>query len=306
MNDFMASPLPPRDGINPSVVWLPTGSWHTLMDFLLERFPNVPADVWLSRLSKGEVVSSSAERMSSNSHYQAGMCLHYYREIVDEEKIPFFETILHETEHLLVVDKPHFLPVTPSGMYLKETLLTRLRLAFDNPELSPIHRLDRDTAGVILFSKNSATRGAYQQLFAERSVHKTYHAVAKTQPALNFPLIHRSRLVEAKQFFIMQETEGEANSETRISLIKSHGALSTYQLEPLTGKKHQLRVHMSSLGMPIINDAFYPLPKPKQADDYRHPLQLLAKSIEFIDPISHDPCHFDSMQTLQLEQGHAP
>ncbi|WP_114564052.1 pseudouridine synthase [Ephemeroptericola cinctiostellae] len=296
----MVSPLPPRDGINPSVVWLSTGPWLTLMDFLLERFPNVPTTVWRNRLDKGEVVSSNGERMASSSHYRAGLCLYYYREIADEEKIPFFETVLHETEHLLVVDKPHFLPVTPSGMYLKETLLTRLRQTFNNPTLSPIHRLDRDTAGVILFSKNSATRGAYQQLFAERAVHKTYHAIARTQPDLSFPLIHRSRLAEANQFFIMHEIEGEANSETRISLMKSHGTLSLYQLEPLTGKKHQLRVHMSSLGMPIINDAFYPLTHPKQADDYSRPLQLLAKKIKFIDPTNHCPCSFESMQVLKL------
>ena len=300
MNDFLAPPLPPRDGINPSVVWLPTGPWLTLMDFLLERFPNVSATIWRNRLNKGEVVSSNKERMASNNHYQAGMCLYYYREIADEENIPFFETVLHETEHLMVVDKRHLLPVTPSGMYLKETLLTRLRQRFNNPTLSPIHRLDRDTAGVILFSKNSATRGVYQQLFAERVVHKTYHAIARTQSNLTFPLVYRSRLVEANQFFIMREVEGEANSETRISLMKSHGTLSLYQLEPVTGKKHQLRVHMSSLGMPIINDAFYPLSQPKQADDYSHPLQLLAKKIAFIDPINHCPCNFESMQALQL------
>ena len=301
MNNFTAPPLPPRDGINPSVVWLPKGSWLTLMDFLLERFPNVPASVWRHRLDKGEVVSSRGERMVSSSHYQAGMCLYYYREVIEENEIPFFETILHETQDLLVVDKPHFLPVTPSGMYLKETLLTRLRQRFNNPALSPIHRLDRETAGVILFSKNSATRGAYQQLFAERSVHKIYHAIAKTQTALDFPLTHRSRLVEASQFFIMHEIEGEANTETHISLITSHGLLSLYQLKPLTGKKHQLRVHMSSLGMPIINDNFYPTPHPKQADDYNRPLQLLAKKIEFIDPISHQPCSFESTHTLQLQ-----
>ena len=251
-------------------------------------------------MNKGEVVSAQGDLIHPSTLYRAGLCVYYYREIPHETSIPFFETILNETAHLLVVDKPHFLPVTPSGIYLKETLLTLLRHAFANPDLSPIHRLDRDTAGVILFSKNKATRGAYQQLFANRQVHKTYHALARTRPDLSFPLTHRSRLVESTPFFMMREVEGEANSETLISLKASRETLSLYQLEPVTGKKHQLRAHMSSLGMPILNDVFYPAAQPKQADDHTRPLQLLAKAIEFIDPFGHQTLYFESQLKLDF------
>jgi tRNA pseudouridine32 synthase/23S rRNA pseudouridine746 synthase len=297
MNDFLAPPLPPRDGINPSVVWLPTGPWLTLMDFLLERFPNVSATIWRNRLNKGEVVSSNKERMASNNHYQAGMCLYYYREIADEENIPFFETVLHETEHLLVVDKPHFLPVMPSGKYLQETVLVRLKNRLGLADLVPIHRIDRDTAGLVLFSVNPATRDAYHALFRKREVNKTYECVAPWDPALLWPVQRTSRIVVAEHFMQQTEVPGKANALTHIAPIEVHGNLARYALKPVTGQRHQLRVHMAALGLPIVNDGIYPALTPEGAD-YTRPLQLLAHSIAFTDPVTGVQRQFTSQRTL--------
>ncbi|WP_246011994.1 pseudouridine synthase [Hydromonas duriensis] len=275
------------------------------MAFLSTRFPHISAEIWHERMKKGDVVNEHGLTIQPDAPYRAGMCLYYYRELPFESHIPVQAHVLDETEHLLIVDKPHFLPVTPGGHYLQETLLTRLRRQLNNPELSPLHRLDRETAGIMLFAKTKAARSMYQRLFAERAVHKTYLAIAPTRLDLTYPMLYQSRLEEAAQFFVMHEIEGLPNTETRITLLNTLGEHSLYQLEPLTGKKHQLRVHMSSLGMPILNDRFYPIAQAVQLDDYDKPLKLLAKKIEFIDPVTQQQLAYESTLDLIEQNGSA-
>lgn len=291
-------PLPVRDGVAPSYLWLPEGHWDNLLSFLLEQFPDVQKATWLARMQKREVMDAHGSILQPTSPAKRGMCIFYYRELEGETPIPFEATVLFQDPHLLVVDKPHFLPVTPGGRFLHETLLVRLKKKLDLPDLSPIHRLDRETAGVILFSTEATTRGKYQALFAQRTIKKIYHALAPALPHLHFPLTHQSRMVEAERFFVMQEVSGTPNSETHIKLLEQRGALALYELEPTTGKKHQLRVHLASLGAPILNDTFYPVAQPCQADDFSAPLKLLAKSIAFDDPITGEKRHFLSRQNL--------
>lgn len=294
----MSSPLPVRDGIAPSYCWLPEGRWDHLLNFLTVQFPDVAESVWLSRLEKNEVVDAHGTPLKATSEVRRGMCIYYYRELEHETSIPFEEIILFQDEHLLVVDKPHFLPVTPGGRFLQETLLVRLRKKTGLMQLSPIHRLDRETAGVILFSHNPASRGLYQSMFQRHAMQKIYHALAPALPHLNFPLCYRSRMVDGERFFIMQETPGEANSETLIEIFEKRGACNVYQLSPRTGKKHQLRLHLASLGAPIVNDSFYPEAHPCKGDDFSAPLQLLAKSISFTDPLTQQRRFFESDKTL--------
>ena len=291
-------PLPVRDGISPSYLWLPEGQWPNLITFLTTHFPDVDESIWLARLEKNEVRDADGRVLRRDSPARRGMCIFYYREIDHETPIPFEATILHQDAHLLVVDKPHFLPVTPSGRFLRETLLVRLKKATGLEHLTPIHRLDRETAGVMLLSHNPATRGLYQSLFQLRQVKKTYYALAPALPTLQFPLVHRSCMTEGRSFFVMQETVGEANSETMIEIQEHHGDFNLYRLSPVTGKKHQLRVHMASLGAPILNDSFYPVALACKGDDFSAPLQLLAKSIAFIDPISGNARCFNSQREL--------
>lgn len=292
------SPLPTRDGISPSYIWLPEGKWDSALTFLTAHFPEIDANTWRKRMHKNEVRDAHGAVLRPDSPVKRGMCLYYYREIDMEIPIPFQETILFQDENLLVADKPHFLAVTPGGQYLRETLLTRLKRTTGIEHLTPLHRLDRETAGVILFSTKVKSRGAYQALFQTRQMSKTYHAVAPHLPQLAFPYQKISRLVESERFFVMQEVEGQANSETWIDLLERRGANNLYQLQPHTGKRHQLRVHMASLGAPILNDLFYPNAKPVGADDYANPLQLLAKSIAFTDPITHQAREFQSKLSL--------
>ena len=293
-----SGPLPIRHGVAPSFFWLQKGPWKTIFDFLLQQFPEVGEQVWRSRMQRGEVVDESGNAYTESSSYRWGSRLFYYREIEHETPIPFQENVLYQDQHILVVDKPHFLPVIPSGRFLHETLLVRLKNKLALPDLSPIHRLDRETAGVMIFSINQASRGAYQSLFQQRSVKKEYQALAPHLPNYTAPFIRQSCMVPGTPFFRMQEIPGIPNSETGIEIIERLGALSRYRLLPVTGKKHQLRVHMAALGAAIINDAFYPTALPCKADDMSQPLQLLAKAIRFKDPQTGQERHFESQ--LQL------
>jgi tRNA pseudouridine32 synthase/23S rRNA pseudouridine746 synthase len=294
----LKSPLPIRDGVSPSKQYLPVGSWHSMLEFLQQFFPEVGAAAWLARMHKGEVVDAEGLRIMPDHAYRAGALIYYYRELEDEMPVPFQETILFQDEHLLVVDKPHFLPVIPSGRYLHETLLVRLKRKFQLEYLTPIHRLDRETAGVILFSHNPASRGDYQSLFHKREMSKVYEALAAPLENRQLPLTYCSRLVAGEPFFRMQEANGEPNSETRIEILQNRGSVALYRLRPATGKKHQLRVHMAALGIPIINDGFYPELLPEKGDDFSQPLQLLARSIAFKDPYTAKERYFESGRVL--------
>ena len=230
--------------------------------------------------------------------FRVGACIFYYRELENEKTIPFRERVLYQDEHILVADKPHFLPVIPAGKFLHETLLVRLRKQQATEDLAPIHRLDRETAGVILFSLNRKTRGHYTSLFRNRSVRKVYEALAPSAEELNFPRTRRSRVVQGEPFFRMKEVPGEANSETHISVINNRGSVSLYQLFPITGRKHQLRLHLAALGIPIINDKLYPVLIASETHNFSRPLKLLAKSISFRDPLSGREHYFESSRTL--------
>lgn len=300
MNASSASTVRPPtvDGIGASSVRLPPGDWPWLLDFLCQRFAGIPRATWEARMQAGRVHDADGSVLGTTAPYRAGRLIHYYRDLPEEPPIPFAATILHRDDHLLVADKPHFLPTIPSGRFLRETLLVRLKQQTGLDDLIPLHRLDRATAGLVLFSVNPATRGAYSALFAERRIDKTYEALAPTRTALAFPLTYRSRLVGSAPFFRMTEVDGTPNTETRIERIGTLGAISRYRLTPLTGRKHQLRVHMAALGMPIVNDLWYPALLDDAVDDYTRPLKLLARSLRFIDPLTGAERGFESQLAL--------
>ena len=293
-----ATPLPMRDGVAASYLWLPEGQWPDMLSFLVARYPQISAAQWQDRMARGEVVNGDGQALSPASPFRRGMRIFYYRELERETPIPFQEQILFEDEHLVVADKPHFLPMTPGGRFVHETLLTRLKKKLDCAELTPIHRLDRETAGVVIFSRQQASRGAYQTLFQRREIHKVYEALAPRLAGRDFPFTYRSRMVDGDKFFVMREEAGEPNSETIIDVIEQRGDLNLYRLQPHTGRKHQLRVHLASLGIPIVNDAFYPVALPCKEDDMSQPLQLLARAIAFIDPLTGEPRRFESLRNL--------
>jgi tRNA pseudouridine32 synthase / 23S rRNA pseudouridine746 synthase len=272
-----------------------------VLEFLSEEYARVGADVWRERMGRGLVVDESGARLTPESVYRAGSCVYYYREPVCEESIPFRERVLHLDEHLLVADKPHFLPVAPAGRYLRETLLARLRRSTGLEHLTPVHRIDRETAGLVVFSVNPSTRGAYASLFRERRVSKVYEAFAPRPKGLELPHTRRSRIVAGEPFFCMKEAEGEPNSETRVELLEETQGAALYRLTPITGRKHQLRLHMAALGAPIFNDRLYPDVKPEARGDFSDPLMLLAKSVAFEDPLTNRERRFESERRLRRD-----
>lgn len=297
-------PLPTRDGVGPSCTALPPGPWSTILDFLLERFPAISRATWLARIQAREVIDEHGVPVTEARRYQSQLRVYYYRAIDVEPVIPFTEVVLYQDDHLLVVDKPHFLPVTPSGRYLQQTLLVRLKRSLGIDALTPIHRIDRETAGLVMFSVQVATRARYTGLFAQRAVTKHYEAIVHWPDAhagFDLPAVYRSRLVQDDFFLRTQEVPGEANSETHLQLIETRGDRARLRLSPVTGRKHQLRVQCAAMGIPICNDRFYPALLAAVDDDYTHPLQLLAKSLAFADPLTGEPRSFTSPRSLSLD-----
>jgi tRNA pseudouridine32 synthase / 23S rRNA pseudouridine746 synthase len=288
---------PVIDGLRASRLQLPPGPWRTVLEALCARFPAIDRAQWLDRMTRGRVLDAGGHAITLESAFRAGAEIHYYREVVDEPRIPFEETVLFADEHIVIVDKPYFLPVTPAGGFVTETLLARLVRRFDNPDLAPLHRIDRATAGLVLFSANPGSRTRYQALFRERRIDKHYEALAPALPGIGFPLTRTSRLERGEPFFRMREIEGTPNAETRIDVIERGNSTWRYALTPVTGKKHQLRVHMAALGAPIANDLVYPVLR-TEMEDYSRPLKLLAKSLAFIDPLSGVERRFESRLSL--------
>jgi tRNA pseudouridine32 synthase/23S rRNA pseudouridine746 synthase len=296
------------EGVSPSRVYLPLNrTYSSLLDFFIHNFPHIDIGEWVARFNAGQIMTIDGHPVAATDAYFGNSHLIYFRRLDREPEIPFEEHILFQDEHILVADKPHFLPVTPSGLYLHQTLLNRLRHKTGIHELSPIHRIDRDTAGLVIFSVKAKERGLYQNLFRDRVVKKSYEAIAAYSESLilKLPMTYQSRLQISEHFLQMQEIDGEPNSDTLIELIEVMEPWAKYRLRPGSGKKHQLRCHLNALGIPILNDQIYPelTPYQKYDLDLNRPLQLLAKEISFLDPVTQQERQFISqMQLMKLDQ----
>jgi tRNA pseudouridine32 synthase/23S rRNA pseudouridine746 synthase len=268
-------PLPVRDGLGPARLRLRGGS---VVAELRGRFGHAAA----TKVTAGEVVDADGVVLDADSVLPAGACVYFYRELADEVPVPFDIPVLHRDDDIVVVDKPHFLATMPRGRHVAQTAVVRLRRELGLPELSPAHRLDRLTAGVLVLTTRRGVRGRYQSLFSGGRVRKTYLCRASGTPNATFPALVRNRIIKRRGTLQAITEPGEPNAET---LIETLGA-GLYRLTPRTGRTHQLRVHMASLGVPIDGDPLYPNVIDVSADDFSTPLQLLAYSIEFDDPFT--------------------
>ncbi|MET9027570.1 RluA family pseudouridine synthase [Nocardia sp. NPDC004168] len=292
-------PLPKRHGLDPARLRLPEqGHWATIRDHLVERLPRVSPARIDELLHAGGIVDLDGP-IAPDAPFVPGGAVWFHRDLPEETVVPFDIPVVHRDDDLLVVDKPHFLATIPRGQHILQTALVRLRRELDLPDLVPAHRLDRVTAGLVLFVINPARRGAYQTMFHKRTVRKEYEAIAPFDPSLTLPRVVRSRIVKEKQVLAAQEVPGEPNAETEIELLEHREGLGRYRLRPHTGRTHQLRLHMNSLGVPILGDDFYPVLTDKPVDDFTRPLQLLAAALEFTDPVTHEPRRFETSRTLQ-------
>lgn len=253
---------------------------------LADRFGEAAAE----KVFNGEVVDAEGAVITPSSVLPPGAHVYLYRELPDEVVVPFDIPVIYRDDDIVVVDKPHFLATMPRGGHVAQTALVRMRRSLELPELSPAHRLDRLTAGVLLFTARREVRGAYQTLFARGEVTKTYVARSSGVSAVALPAVLQSRIIKRRGQLQAVEEPGEPNAET---LVEALGE-GWYRLTPRTGRTHQLRVHMASLGLPIDNDPLYPDVVEVAADDFSAPLRLVAQRLEFVDPLSGESRSFVS------------
>lgn len=289
----------------PSIVSLPqvNPGVTTVLEYLIIKFPHIDAQIWQQRIVDGKVHCHDGSLITIQTLFQPQLRVCYYREVESEPSIPFKETILFQDSQILVAYKPHFLAVTPSGLYVNECLQNRLRLSTGIKELQTLHRLDRVTAGLVMFSVNPDTRHRYHQLFETRQIHKTYQAIANIKKGENLVGQEwevKNRIERSEPRFRMCVTNGEANSHSKIRCLQQTPQQALFELNPITGKTHQLRLHMQTLGWPILNDKYYPQLQPLSADNYSEPLQLLAKELRFIDPVTKQARYFSYDGNLSL------
>lgn len=286
---------------SPSYITLPRQDDKeiTILQYLQDRFPNIDRQIWRERMDSGQLSTDNGVGISRDTKYRAGMRLSYFREIQRETIIPFEESIVYQDDNLVAVCKPHFLPVQPAGPYVAECLLNRLKKSLGNLQLVPLHRIDRETAGIVLFSANPQTRGLYHGLFAERKIKKVYEAIGSMpENRLLDEWLVENRIEESENWPLMKNTDGPVNARTLIKKITEKDELVKFRIEPLTGKGHQIRLHLQMIGSEILNDRYHPALQPKKPDDFQNPLQLIARQLSFTDPITGNKLEFLSPRKL--------
>ena len=275
------------------------GSPPTILDFLCARFPHLGRDVWRGRLETGAITDEAGNEVTTETAYRPKARLQYYREVPAEPRIPFEETVVFQNADIVVACKPHFLPVTPGGGHVNECLLYRLWARTGNRDLVPVNRLDRETAGLVLFSARPQSREAYYRLFRRGQINKVYAAIAAApRNADQREWLVEDRIRQGPEWFRSAVTTGAVNARTRIRLLEARERLARYEVEPLTGKRHQVRLHLCAIGAPIVNDWLYPELQPEPKTGFDRPLQLLAQRLMFEDPLTRQMFTFESPRRL--------
>ncbi|MGX5358470.1 pseudouridine synthase [Kocuria sp. KH4] len=298
------APLPLRDGVDPVRVRLPAeDGWGTARDWLLARFP-ASAPELEELFASGGIVDDAGRPLAPGTPYRPGGSVWYHRALPPEPELPGDLPVLFEDEWLLAVDKPHGLPTTPRGGFVAQSALVKLRRSRSEDRLSPLHRLDRGTAGVLLLCRDPAARGRFQTLFQDRAVAKEYEAVAAHRPGLGLPRVVESRIVKDRTCLQAREVPGPANARTVVDragapFADAEGEWARYRVRPETGRTHQIRVHLAGLGVPVRHDPLYPQVRPAGSEDPDRPLQLLARRIGLTHPMTGRPLVLESRRALR-------
>lgn len=302
------SPLPARHGL--AAAWLrtpdrdPSGvhPWPTMGTWLRDRLPDgvdVPG-----MLAQQRFVDESGHPVREDDPYTPHTFVWFHRDLRDEPHVPGTIHVVHRDERLVVVDKPAFLSSIPRGRHVTQSVVVRLRDGLGLPELSPLHRLDRITSGLLMLATERRWRSPYQSVFEHRAMHKTYWALAPLRPDLTLPTVVRNHIHKVRGQWQAQVVPGApVNAETLVELESQVGEHGIYRLTPRTGRTHQLRLHLLGLGIPIVDDPLYPDVHDVPVDDFSHPLQLLAGELAFTDPVDGEPRHFRSVRRLPLAAG---
>ncbi|GEA87615.1 pseudouridine synthase [Cellulomonas cellasea] len=325
------SPLPARHGLDAARLRTPDRDrsapdpWPTMGAWLRHRLPqhvDVPG-----MLAQERFVDEDGRAVRDDDPYEPARYVWFHRDLRDEPVVPGTIHVVHRDERLVVVDKPPFLSTIPRGGHVMQSVVVRLRAELDLPELSPLHRLDRVTSGLLLLATEQRWRGAYQSAFERRAVDKTYRALAPLRADLEVPVVVRNHIHKERGTWCAEVVPGApVNAETLVELereveagevgqeVDGGGAsgrpeagrvgepdrFAVYRLTPRTGRTHQLRLHLAGLGIPIVGDPLYPVVRDVPVDDFRHPLQLLAAEVAFTDPVDGRHRDFRSVRSLPL------
>ncbi|MDK8340892.1 MAG: pseudouridine synthase [Winkia sp. UMB3164B] len=270
-----------RGGLAP-IKMGPTGCADlTLLQWMQQRYEKLDATELKKLFAQGAFVNSAGDALGADTPSELiRQGVYFYRPIADEVDTPIEVPVLAQTENWIAVDKPAGLATMPRGAFVARSVTVALRRQERNDEPVPAHRLDRPTAGVLLFTKRKQVRGAYQKLFEERKVQKSYRLLAPTASLPDsFSFEARIYRVDGQHRVGVAHT-GEANSYTKFRRLSKRGNISLYEARPQTGKMHQIRAHMAALGAPLVGDRLYGW------EGEQVPLQLLAHSLSFGDPFA--------------------
>lgn len=268
-------------------------------DWLRERLPD-HVDV-ADMLARACFVDEAGAVVHAEDPFVPHRFVWFHRDLRDEPEVTAAIHVVHRDERLVVVDKPAFLSSIPRGRHVMQSVVVRLRAELDLPELSPLHRLDRVTSGLLMLATEARWRGPYQTLFEHRAVHKTYWALAPLRDDLTFPVVVRNHIRKDRgSWQAVVVPDAPVNAETRIELASTVDGFGVYRLTPRTGRTHQLRVHMLGLGIPIVDDPLYPEVLEVDVDDFSRPLQLLAGELAFTDPVDGSARTFRSVRHIPL------
>ena len=253
-------------------------------------------------LARGRFVDEAGSPVDGDAPYRSCAFVWFHRDRAEETIVPGRIHIVHRDERIVAVDKPAFLSTIPRGRHVLQSVVVRLRAELGLPELSPLHRLDRVTSGILILATERRWRGAYQSMFQRGEVGKTYRALAPLRPELDFPVTVRNHLSKPRGQVQAEVIPGApVNAVSLIEREAQLQALAVYRLTPQTGRTHQLRMHMLGLGIPIWDDPLYPVVEDVALDDFSRPLQLLASEVRFTDPVDGSPRLFESVRTLPLQ-----
>lgn len=261
--------------------------WVTMRDHLVGRLPADGTARVDEMIVEGRFVDERGTAITAATAYAPHVLVWFHRDLPVEAVVQDSVPVLYRDERIVVVDKPHFLSTIPRGQHVMQSVVVRMRDELGLPGLGPAHRLDRLTAGVLMLTTEQRWRAPYQQLFERRHVAKEYEAIAPVGPLrVGETRVLRSHLRKDRgRLQAYEDPTAEANAETLVELIATRGQVGRYRLTPHTGRTHQLRVHLNGLGIPIVNDPFYPELVDVPLGDHTQPLQLLARSLRFTDPV---------------------
>lgn len=293
---------PMRGGINATPVTLPDEPWETITQWAAHRFG---ADGELA-VTRGDLFYDFARPVTPTDPYRRGVRVWIFRPVPDEPDEPIMFDVVARTDNYIVIDKPHDLATIPRGSHVARTVTVAARRQFANDDLVPAHRLDAETAGLVLLTTHPEARGPYQKLFERREVSKRYQAVAPVVDGFTGWTRVELRLERGRVPLVTDVVAGEPNAVTDMRIARvlnttdeAGRPLALWEMKPLTGKTHQLRVTLNYLGAPIVGDPLYPrLLTFAEMDERDYPLQLHACELGFTDPLTCEELSFVSRREL--------